>query len=110
MEERRLFRRSEISCNITIIPAFKIVAFNGRLENISEGGIRIVLREKLDIGTQLDLEISPQDENKSITCKGKVIWVNEKSTDERDLSFDTGIKFVNINEEDRAKIRSEWSI
>ncbi len=110
MEERRLFRRSKIICNITVTPVLKIVAFNARLENMGEGGIRIVLKERLDIATQLDIEISPLDEKKSIRCKGEVIWVNKKSIDESDLSFDTGIKFVNISEEGRAKIRSEWSI
>jgi len=110
MEEKRLFSRFNISCNIAVTPNFRIVAFNARLENIGEGGIRIVLRERLDIATLLNLEISPLDERKSIICEGEVIWVNEKITEEGNRSFYTGIKFTNISEEDRAKIRSEWSI
>jgi hypothetical protein len=109
MRERRLFPRSGSSCNISVTSDFRILAFNARLENMGEGGIRIVLRERLDIATPLNIEISPPDKRKSILCKGEVIWVNEKITDEGAFSFDTGIKFTDINEEDRVRIRNEQS-
>jgi hypothetical protein len=106
MEERRASPRSSISCKISVTSDFRILVFNAGVENIGEGGIRIVLRERLDIAAPLDVELFLPDKGKSIICSGEVIWVNEKIAGGEECSFDAGIKFINISEEDRARIRS----
>jgi hypothetical protein len=52
------------------------------------------------------VEMFLPDKGKSIICRGEVIWGNEKIAGEEERSFDTGIKFINISEEDRVRIRS----
>jgi hypothetical protein len=106
MKERRIFPRSNINCKISVISDFRILVFNTEVENIGEGGIRVVLREKLGVSTPLDIEIFPADKGMPIKCKGEVIWGNEKVIKEKEHVFDTGVKFTYISEEGKARIRS----
>ena len=103
MKERRLFPRSKISCKISVIFGLRILVFNADIENIGEGGIRVVLNERLAASTPLDVEIFGK--GIYIKLKGEVIWSNEKNTDKKERVFDTGIKFIDIDEYDRGRIK-----
>ncbi|MDP1853738.1 MAG: PilZ domain-containing protein [Candidatus Omnitrophota bacterium] len=68
------------------------------VENISGGGIRLCLAEKLKVGTRLSIEIRLLGEKESLPAKGEVAWVYESETKNHpNLCFDAGIRFIEID-------------
>lgn len=76
-------------------------------ENISHGGVCVILRKGLDRFAEVDVEIDLMDGEDIISCRGKTVWVvRRKATDPVKPSFyDTGIEFMNIAEHDGDRIR-----
>jgi len=72
--------------------------------DISEEGIQLKFIGEIDIGNLLHLHITlPFEENCIIvTAKGKVVWGR---TDETDNVFYVGVQFVEIDAEDRNKLK-----
>lgn len=99
-EERRRSPRVVFPCRIIVASPIRLL--NTHTENVSEGGIRVLLEEKLGVYTIVGLEIFINRE-KPIKCKGRVRWVVEKVNplEREPLLFDTGIEFVEINDCDR---------
>ncbi len=104
--EKREFPRGNFFCKITAVFGERLLIFNSYTENISEGGVKVFLEEKLHTSTVVDLELSLPDEQKPIKCKGELIWVKEipPAGTEKYSLFDTGIKFIEISERDKKKI------
>jgi len=103
--ERRLVPRASIICRITVMSGLKILVFNADVQNIGEGGIRVILREKLAFGTPVSIEIFPKDTKLHIQSRGEVIWDNPVKLEKSGpVVFDTGIKFTHINEQSRNEI------
>lgn len=102
--ERRRFPRAEIPCKIVVDSRTKM--FATRTVNISEGGIRVVLKARLDTLIDIGLELMIEGE-KAICCKGKVAWVLERPDTARNgaMVYDTGIEFRDLAEGDRNLIR-----
>jgi len=103
-EEKRKFARVIFPCRIVIGSPIRLLV--SHTENIGEGGIRVILEEKLSVHTMVGLEIYVEKE-KPIKCKGKVRWIGEKINPiaRESLLFDTGIEFVGISESDRQYIK-----
>ncbi|MFH1504938.1 MAG: PilZ domain-containing protein [Candidatus Omnitrophota bacterium] len=94
--EKRRFVRANFDCKIIIhTPKEHIII--SHTENIGVGGVRVFVDEKLNISSEVGLEIylgqSP------ISCKGKIAWVVERAD-----RFDTGIEFLEISEKDERVI------
>ena len=64
--------------------------------NISGSGIKIPVEKKLKLGTLLEIKLNFLNENKKITLKAKVIWVNP-DRDSKKYPYKAGLEFVNIN-------------
>jgi len=102
---RRRFIRMEFPYTIHIYqPQEK--AISTYTENISAGGVKVVIKKKLEISSMVDLEIYVKQ--KPVLCKGRIVWVKEKESNylEGAAFFDTGIEFNKINEEDRLAIKN----
>ena len=102
--EKRRFVRADFPCKITIhTPQAHIVT--SHTENIGAGGIRIIIEEKIDIFSVVDLKIYLDD--KPISSKARIVWVVERRPPlgHKASMFDTGIEFYQINEKDRNTIR-----
>lgn len=101
--EKRKFIRARFPCKI-LIYNFPEHAISTHTENISAGGVRVIIGEKLEAGTLVDIEVHLK-ENK-IACKGKIAWVVDKKSPYRKgvLYHDTGIEFCEIDEQDRNAI------
>lgn len=69
-------------------------------QNISWGGIQLLLPEKLKEGTQLSLDIQLEKNRPSIRAIGEVIWMQE-ATDmpqpDGSRVFRTGMRFVDFS-------------
>ena len=103
--ERRNFVRVKIPCKMTLFqPRDRTLSCH--TENISAGGIRVMLGEKLGISSIINLAIYTPGKN-PIICQGKVIWSFSRKTKESPASlfFDTGIEFSTIQDKDVEAIK-----
>jgi len=104
-KEKRRFVRAKFPCKIMVnIPEeYTIVSHT---EDIGAGGIRVIIPDKLDIGAMVGLEIFLS--NGEIKCKGKIVWVVKKGSSllGDGVTFDTGVEFGEISEEDRRVVNN----
>ncbi len=104
--ERRQFVRTKFPCQINV-PGPNQRMISTRAQNLSAGGIRVFIEEKLLPSSIVSLEICGID-NRKICCTGKVIWTFERKTHhskEASLCYDTGIEFCEIKEDDVEAIK-----
>ena len=104
--EKRLFHRINIVCKISAIFGDRLLVFNTHTENISEGGIRVILEEKLNVTTQVDIELYLFHAELPIRSKGEVAWTAELKPEKiRHRLFYTGIKFIEISDHNKNEIK-----
>ncbi|UCC96033.1 MAG: PilZ domain-containing protein [Candidatus Omnitrophota bacterium] len=105
MKERRRFIRARYPCRIIVHAPQKHI-ISTHTENISAGGIRVLIQEELKVSSIVGLEIYLREQ--PIACQGRVVWVVEKKSDyQRDfIFFDTGIEFYEIKDEDKHAINT----
>ena len=103
-QDRRQFPRADFPCKIVVGSPIRLLV--SHTENISEGGIRIILEEKLTAFTNISMEVFFERE-RPLKCKGKVMWVVERVNpiEKKAALYDTGIRFFDLSEADKAYIR-----
>lgn len=103
-EERREFSRVDFPCKILASSPVRLITTH--TENISEGGIQIIIEEKLTPYSIVGLELF-FEKDKPIKGKGKVAWVREKINPlgNEAILYDTGIKFIDLSTKDKNYIR-----
>jgi len=74
-------------------------------KDISGGGLRLSLEEKLEVGTLLKVELELLKEKKKVQLDAKVIWV-EPAPDYMECSYEAGIEFINIDFAERTMINN----
>lgn len=103
--ERRQFPRANIACKISVVFGERLLVFNCHTENIGKMGIRVILEEKLNISTNVGIELFLADRQQPLKCKGQIIWDKEiNPTGIGPRFFDTGIKFTEISGPDKEDI------
>jgi len=104
--EKRRFVRANFPCKITILSINQHI-IDTHTENIGAGGIRVIIEERLDIGSAVGLKVFLSGETPAI-CKGKVVWVVEKESSYRKgfFLYDTGIEFFDMKKQDIQLINS----
>lgn len=107
LEERRLFPRLSASVDIqyNVVARVTPSGENSVSKNISAGGICLIVYEKIEPGSILDLKFSIPEDNRCIEAKGRVIWSEHFTvgTDAAD-KYDVGIEFTEVSQDDRQKI------
>lgn len=104
---RRKFPRAVFPCMIKISrPGVEAETLLTHTENVSIGGVCVILRRHLEVFLPVSLEIDLLDGNETIACGGKIVWtVRRKAIEEhRPSCYDTGIEFVDIKAADHARI------
>jgi c-di-GMP-binding flagellar brake protein YcgR len=104
-EEKRKFPRANVKYQINVICSGEVIqgrpqyyTFHTYTENISEGGIRVILEKEVKAGSLVKLELFISDkESLPIKCNGVVIWTKKTNPEgtKPDL-FHTGIQFTNL--------------
>jgi len=103
--EKRKFPRANVTCKISTNFGEKLLVFDSHTENIGEGGIRVILEENLNISTIVNVELFLLEKELPLRCKGKVVWAKEMKPEQiRPRLFDTGIKFIEINDYNKEEI------
>jgi c-di-GMP-binding flagellar brake protein YcgR len=101
MQERRRFPRVTYPCKIIVSTGREKEEFSLHTENISSGGVRIILQKEPEINQQVDLDIVIG--KKHIKTRGRIVWVIDIKTPgegKPDL-FDVGIEFTQLTVGDR---------
>ena len=105
--ERRRFPRLITSADVeyTILEKKALQEKDTVSKNISAGGICLIVYEKIELGSLLDLKIRLEDINYVALVKGRVVWSSYFTFDaDKKARYDLGIEFIEINESDRQKI------
>ncbi len=104
--ERRNFVRANVPCKITIRNSQNQPSI-GKTENISAGGIRFIIEQKLSMDSIIDLEIS-EIKNSPIRCKVQIKWIFSRTPPKDALCshlFDVGAEFYEISSDDLSSIK-----
>ena len=74
----------------------------GHTTNLSSSGVMLTLREKLRIGQRINLSIfvSLGKDVEAIKVNSQVVWVGA----DKDGSFRSGVKFIDLSVNDRKKL------
>lgn len=99
-EERRLHKRFnknlEVEYSVEKRPHLK----NGSTIDLSKGGIKLLLDEKLPKGTMLGLKVYISEKRRTIEMDAEIVWTSD--ADKNDPSgkrfFFSGLKFIAIKE------------
>lgn len=105
-EEKRRYPRLDINVNVNwkkVTP--DSASIKGISKNISEGGICLIVYEKLNVGDVLFLNIELPT-GKIISGNGKVAWTKDFEIIGRERGYDVGIELVDICGEDREVLRN----
>ena len=105
--DRRKFVRAKYPCLITVrkdTPPVQAVFTH--TEDISPGGVRVIIRKKIEVMAEVDLEIDLKDTLQNVSLKGKIARVKEIPATQRDKAprYDTAIQFIDLKDEDRQRI------
>ena len=105
--DRRIFPRAEYPCLITVrknTPPTQAILTH--TDNISIGGVRVVIAKKIEVMTEVDLEIDLKDTLPTVISKGTVAWVKMIPPREGGKlpRYDTGIRFIGLKDKTRRRI------
>ena len=76
-------------------------------DNVGVGGVCVALKQALKMFSVIEIELDLLDLGDHICCKGKVVWnvESEESGTATPSLFDIGIEFIDIKEDDQARLR-----
>jgi len=109
MGEKRKFARLNLNVRVDWRKTDETVDVLGKFldatRNISAGGLCLSLGEELQVGDKLYLKMELPSKQ-IISAKGQVVWVSQFEVDDRGYKkmYNTGIKFIEIRDEDRQEI------
>ncbi len=78
----------------------------GHMEEAIEGGILIYVKDDLDVGTNLDIEILPPEycPLKSIKATTQIVWTQLRGAHDGD-GYEYGLKFIGIDSNNISKLK-----
>jgi len=111
MGEKRKYLRLDLNVRVNwkkIDDTADVVGeFPDTTRNISAGGFCLNMNEQLQIGDRLQIRMELPSK-KFISAQGRVVWIREFEIDRRTdkKTYDTGIEFTEIGNEDREEINT----
>ncbi|MDD5069416.1 MAG: PilZ domain-containing protein [Candidatus Omnitrophica bacterium] len=96
---KRRFIRIEFPFTVHVnVPQGNIISTY--VENISEGGIKVIMKEELKPSDLVDLKIYVKET--PIECRGRVVWVEPRQSRflEEVTLYHTGIELRDVNPKD----------
>jgi c-di-GMP-binding flagellar brake protein YcgR len=105
--ERRGYPRFTVNLPIEYYLVDWSVSQKGRVTNLSEGGLLVYLRERVEIGHHLRLKLffTSGDDLNAIEILAEVVWMDiHLGKDWGDYRF--GVRFVDISPEDWTRLQN----
>jgi len=94
--DNRIFKRIDAEFSFRYSPVGSQEEYSTFAKNISGGGMRVSLLNRLEPGTLIDLEL-PIGPDIKTRCKGRIAWVWDQPADiERKQLFEAGVEFINV--------------
>jgi len=113
-QEKRRFARVIFPCYIVITPPSNSVSQTlvSHVENLSEGGVGVVVEKELELLSKAKLTLL-SEKDKILECTGTVVWVKKKEDHaqgifhlkEKPLLFNVGIEFTEISDSAKQRIK-----
>ena len=104
--DKRRFPRANYPCLIKIAGRKPYFSVATRTENIGCGGICVILGNDLGRFTSVELELTLPNGQPSVQSAGRTVWVvkGHYPGKKQPKRYDTGIEFVDLNEDYRKRI------
>ena len=104
--DQRNFPRIEVACDISI-REHKNGGIKATTENLGAGGVCVILAKELEKLSEVRLRLTLDQNRSAVECDGRIVWtVRSKDPASQKVTYDTGIEFVNLKEDDRRSILS----
>ncbi|MDD4879019.1 MAG: PilZ domain-containing protein [Candidatus Omnitrophica bacterium] len=99
--------RVAFECVVIVKKKETSLVFRTQTENISAGGICVILEKGLLKNTPVEVEILLSEDPIPVRCSGKVAWTIRRNeyAKKKPSQFDTGIEFTDITDEDKARLK-----
>ncbi len=106
---RRRFPRVVYPCLI------KLLSKTGRAknllthtENIGIGGACVIIKQEVNLFSDVELEIDLLDTGEHVKAAGKVVWVVRRQSREtiKPMFYDVGIEFVNLDQQHKDHLKT----
>ena len=104
--DQRAFPRVSTQCDIAIGDQLQGL-IKAKTQNLGAGGACVILNRQVEKLSRVHLRLTLNDSATPIECDGRVIWmVRTKELVSGRISFDVGVEFLNLKDEDRELIQS----
>ena len=103
---KRKFPRVNVNCDIVIHSEVQSAPISAVTENVGVGGVCVVLDQRLRRFEPCRVRLELRTKSPKISCAARVVWVvSTKSPKQRKSRFDTGIEFLDLDQESAARIQ-----
>lgn len=104
--DQRKFPRTQCKCVVKLQQKEKSSDIPAVTENVGLGGVCVLLRKGLNIFSQVLLEITLDDGKAPLRLPGTIVWVVRRRQIRKEVGFDTGIEFVSLEPQDKARLEA----
>jgi len=103
--DQRAFPRVSTQCDIWIGDRLQGL-IKTKTQNLGAGGVCVLLDRELEKLSRVRLRLTLKESNATIECDGRVVWrVRSKEPASGKVSFDTGVEFLDLKDEDQKLIK-----
>ncbi|MBI4355663.1 MAG: PilZ domain-containing protein [Candidatus Omnitrophica bacterium] len=114
MQDKRRFARLRTTVDVTYQTAPESVVQRAETKDLSHGGICLVVRESLAIGSVVHLTLTLRGIAAPIACQAKVRWLREVRPADVGISawtaFEAGLEFEELTAEDQEALRRHYTL
>jgi len=104
---QRQFPRVATECDISLSKAGEKSQIRAKTQNLGAGGVCVLVPEEMERFSNVRLSIRFDKREEDLVCGGRVVWVvKSKDPQSGKVTFDTGIEFLDISEEEENGIRA----
>ena len=104
--DQRVFPRISAQCSIAIGDHLQGL-IKTKTQNLGAGGVCVILNREVEKLSRVHLRLTLKDSVTPIECDGRVVWmVRSRELVSDRVSFDVGVEFLNLKDEDRELIQS----
>ncbi len=75
-------------------------------ENLSTGGVRVILKNGVAMGSVIEVEIDLMDIGEHLHCRGIVVWSEQRKSSEefKPDFYDIGIEFASVDDSSQKRL------
>ena len=108
MQEQNPEKRHHIRVGTSILASYIVLEVYRKgkkltSQDISGGGVRILIEERLKPGALLEVTLRLLKEDKKIILKARIVWIKPGQTDKK-YSYEAGLEFINIDFAQRTRL------